>query len=271
MDSTERFSSRVDAYLRARPRYPDALARVLADEFELAADAIVADIGSGTGLSCLPFLRAGFRVFGVEPNAPMRAASADALAEYRNFEARDGTAEATGIAAGSCDLVVAGQAFHWFRHAEFRREVMRILKPGGWLALFWNHRRHSATSFMTEYNELLLEFCPEYRANWNVSDIRTKHAAAMDLVFGGGHHWSDASLDNSQTLDRVGLIERVESDSYAPAPDDPAHAPMIEALHRLFDRHENSGKVEMLYQTRLFFGCPQPDTTSNRESHAHIH
>ncbi|MGH6623930.1 MAG: class I SAM-dependent methyltransferase, partial [Burkholderiaceae bacterium] len=79
MESTERFSSRVAAYLRARPRYPDALARLLADEFELAPGATVADIGSGTGLSCLPFLRAGFRVLGVEPSAPMRIASAEVL------------------------------------------------------------------------------------------------------------------------------------------------------------------------------------------------
>ncbi|MGH6622728.1 MAG: hypothetical protein ACREBN_02095, partial [Burkholderiaceae bacterium] len=174
------------------------------------------------------------------------------------------------VLAGACELVVAGQAFHWFRHAEFRREVMRILKPGGGLALFWNSRVHGASLFMGEYNDLLLEYCAEYRATWKGDDVGAKHAPAMSLVF-GGDHWRDASLDNSQTLDRASLIERVESDSYAPTRDDPVHAPMIEALHRLFDRHQDDGKVEMLYQTRLFFGCPQSDTTSNRDSHAHVH
>lgn len=270
MDSTERFSDRVDAYLQARPRYPDALAELLARELGMPAASTVADIGSGTGLSCVPFLRAGFRVLGVEPNEPMRTASARELAEYAKFETRDGTAEATGIADASCELVVAGQAFHWFRHAEFRRELGRILKPRGGLALFWNSRVHDASLFMGEYNNLLLEYCAEYRAKWKGDDVGAKHAPAMNLVF-GGEKWRDASLDNSQTLDRAGLIGRVESDSYAPPPDDPAHAPMIEALHRLFDRHARNGQVEMIYKTRLFYGRPHPDTTPKRESHAHAH
>lgn len=270
MDSTERFSSRVDAYVRARPHYPDVLARVLADALDLPAAATVVDIGSGTGLSCLPFLRAGFRVLGVEPNAPMRTASTEALADYPGFEAREGTAEATGVTTASCELVVAGQAFHWFRHVEFRREVLRILAPGGGLAVFWNHRLHAAAPFMAEYNALLLEYCAEYRAKWNVSDVRTRHAPALDQVF-GGEHWRDASLDNSQVLDRAGLIERVESDSYAPPPGDPLHTPMIESLHRLFDRHAIDGQVTMLYKTRLFFGRPRADALLNSDFHSHAH
>lgn len=252
-DPIARFSSRVDAYVRARPHYPDAIAGLLLRELALTSSAAVADIGSGTGISCLPFLRAGLRVWGVEPNAPMREASEVALAEFPRYQAVDGNAEATGLADGSVDLAVAGQAFHWFRHAEFRRELMRVLAPDGALALFWNSRRHEASSFMTGYNELLLEYCAEYRAKWKGDDVGAKHAPGMALVF-GGRHWGEASLDNAQVLDRAGLIERVESDSYAPPAGDPIHAPMIDALHRLFNRCAVDGQVTLIYKTRLFFG-----------------
>src|SRR4051794_24338364 len=73
-DSKERFSNRVDAYVRHRPGYPDDVVRFL-EEVGVAAPGItVADIGSGTGISAQLFLRNGYNVIGVEPNAAMRAA-----------------------------------------------------------------------------------------------------------------------------------------------------------------------------------------------------
>ncbi len=255
-DSTQRFSDCADAYVAARPRYPHELASLLARELELPNDAQLADIGSGTGISCEPFLAAGFTVSGVEPNAPMRAAAERELARYPRFRSVDGTAEATSLPSGSVDLAIAGQAFHWFDHARFRAELLRILKPGGALALFWNSRVHDASAFMRGYNDLLLAHCPEYRAKWKGDDVGRKHAPAMELVF-GGRHWREAALDNAQTLDRAGLIARVESDSYAPKPGDPGHAPMVSALHDLFDRCEQDGRVQMVYRTRIFFGRPR--------------
>lgn len=255
-DSTQRFSDCADAYVAARPRYPRELASQLAGELGLAVEAQVADIGSGTGISCEPFLVAGYSVIGVEPNDAMRAAAERELARHARFRSVKGTAEATTLPAGSVDLALAGQAFHWFDHARFRAELLRILKPGGALALFWNSRVHEASVFMREYNDLLLVHCPEYRAKWKGDDVGRKHAPAMELVF-GGRRWREAALDNAQALDRSGLVARVESDSYAPRPGDPSHAPMIAALHDLFDRCAQDGRVQMIYRTRIFFGTPR--------------
>jgi SAM-dependent methyltransferase len=255
IDPIARFSDCVDAYARARPDYPDAVASVILRELGLPATVVVADIGSGTGQSSAPFLRVGCTVRGVEPNRPMREASLGALADYAAFSAVDGRAEETTLADASCDLAIAGQAFHWFRHDEFRREVKRILKPDGALALFWNSRDHAASRFMADYNELLLTHCPEYRARWKGDDVGSKHADAMTLTF-GHRHWNEATLPHSQRLSRQLLIDRVESDSYAPPPDDPSHGPMIAALDDLFDAHASNGVVTMLYRTRLFYGRP---------------
>jgi SAM-dependent methyltransferase len=260
-DSTTRFSDRVGAYVAARPRYPDAIATLLARELNLPVEAVIADIGSGTGISCAPFLAAGFTVLGVEPNAAMRAAAERDLAGQARFRSIDATAEATSLASASVDLVIAGQAFHWFDPARFGAEVRRILKPGCALALFWNSRVSDASPFMAEYDRLLIECCPEYREKWagsHVDGTLTRHAPAMCIAFGGD--WREAALDNAQVLDRAALIARVESDSYAPKPGDPLHAPMVAALAALSERHCRDGAVTMIYRTRIFFGHPRPES-----------
>jgi predicted O-methyltransferase YrrM len=53
----------------------------------LRKDSIVADIGSGTGISAKLFLENGNPVFGVEPNAAMREAAEEFLKDYRISEA----------------------------------------------------------------------------------------------------------------------------------------------------------------------------------------
>ncbi len=253
--STERFGTRVDAYVRARPGYPDAVAAMLGEVYGLAPDAQVADIGAGTGLSSLPFLRAGWRVTGVEPNAPMREASRIWSAQFAGHRAVDGSAEHTGLPAASIDLAIAGQAFHWFDPAAFRREVLRILKPAGALALLWNSRVHDASAFMQGYNDLLLAHCPEYRAKWKGDAVGSKYAGAMRVVFGGADFRTD-EFANRQTLDRDGLVARLDSDSYAPPPGTPQHRAMIDAALRLFDAHAEDGAVHLIYRTRVFHARP---------------
>src|SRR5262245_18186879 len=108
--STERFSDKVECYIRYRPRYPDEVMTILKQEAGLFPEAIIADIGSGTGLSALPFLKLGHVVHGVEPIDPMRQAAERLLTVYSNFRSVKGTAEATTLKERSVDFLLAGQA-----------------------------------------------------------------------------------------------------------------------------------------------------------------
>src|ERR1039458_1643647 len=84
-DPKERFSNRVDDYVRYRPGYPSAILDVLRDESGLAQESIVADIGSGTGILTQLFLENGNLVYGVEPNAAMRQAGGEFFWTYSQF------------------------------------------------------------------------------------------------------------------------------------------------------------------------------------------
>src|SRR5580700_3479476 len=109
-DAKQRFSNRVADYVRYRPSYPPALLDLLAKECDLRPSHVIADIGSGTGLLSKLFLDNGNRLYGVEPNADMRAAGEEFLREYQNFTSVNGSAEASGIPSASADSITAGQA-----------------------------------------------------------------------------------------------------------------------------------------------------------------
>jgi SAM-dependent methyltransferase len=254
-DPTGRFSDRVADYVRHRPGYPDAVYTLLREQAGLAPDAVIADIGAGTGISAALFLAHGHRVYAVEPNAAMRAAAVARLGDDPNFTAVDGSAEATTLPDASVDLVVAAQAFHWFRPAEAAREFCRVLRPdgGSGVALIWNTRR-TDTPFLAGYEALLQEFGTDYAA----IDHRHTGPRAIEAFFTGPV--TIDTLPNEQRFDRDALRGRLLSSSYAPAPGHPRHAPMLAALDRLFDAHAEDGTVRFEYVTEIYRGSCQNRT-----------
>jgi SAM-dependent methyltransferase len=245
-DPTRRFADRVEDYHVSRPGYPGELVPLLSRETGLASSWTVVDLGCGTGLSALPFLEAGNRVVGVEPEGGMRAVALQALASFPAFEAREGTAEDTGLPEGCADLVVAAQAFHWFDADRAGPEARRILRPGGWPVVVWNTRLTGATPFMEAYEAFLLEFGTDYRA------VRHDRVAPDTLALFLGAPPRVFRLENHQRVQLEGLRARVRSSSYTPPVGHPRHGPMMWALDRLFETHQEEGRVVFLYETEVY-------------------
>lgn len=245
--ATERFSSRVDNYARYRPGYPPQAIDLLRERCGLGPGARVADLGSGTGILTELLLASGAEVFAVEPNDGMRAAAEAQLGHYPRFHSVKGTAESTTLAAASVELLVAGQAFHWFDPQRARSEALRVLRPGAWAALLWNERPPELTPFLADYEALLKRHAPEYtRITASRADAGTMRGflgAAMEV----------RAFANQQILDFEGLKGRLMSSSYAPEPGDPHYEPMIALLREVFARHERDGRIVMPYSTLVYF------------------
>src|SRR3974390_2674899 len=111
---TERFSDRVDDYVKYRPHYSPEVVGALAKACGLEREHTIVDVGCGTGLLTQIFLENGNRVIGVEPNANMRRAGEEYLSHFSQFSMVDGSAEETKLPAQSADFVIAGPDFHWF-------------------------------------------------------------------------------------------------------------------------------------------------------------
>jgi SAM-dependent methyltransferase len=248
-DSTRRFSSRVENYLKYRPSYPPEVVGILAAECGLTPRALVADIGAGTGLLAQLFLNNGNRVLGVEPNREMREAGARLLADYPQYAAVDGTAEATTLDDQSIDFITAGQAFHWFDREKARAEFARILRPGGWVALVWNERRIDSNPFLAAYEQLLRTYAGDY-ATLNHRQVDQQQIAAF---FKAGT-FKMQTFENRQIFDYEGVKGRLLSSSYTPEPGQPAHQPMLDELAAIVRAHQADGSVAFEYDTNVYYG-----------------
>lgn len=249
VDPTQRFSTRVENYVKYRPHYPTAVLALLAEACGLTARSVVADIGSGTGISTELFLANGNRVYGVEPNREMREAGERRLAGHPGFVSVAAAAEATALPDAAADFVVVGQAFHWFDRAAARAEFVRILAPGGWAVLMWNERRVDGTPFLQDYERLLRTYGTDYAA----VDHRLMDDSVLGAFFEPGG-FRTARFDNAQQFDFEGLRGRLLSSSYAPEADHPNHAPMLVELRRIFDAHQSGGTVTIPYDTNVYWG-----------------
>lgn len=127
------FGSAAGAYERGRPSYPAA-----ALEWLIPAGAHrVVDVGAGTGKLTRLLRRRGLDVVAVEPSAGMRDQLGRAVP---GVPVLPGSAEDIPLPAGSADLVVFAQAWHWADPVRAVPEAARILAPAGHIGMLWNVR-----------------------------------------------------------------------------------------------------------------------------------
>ncbi len=252
-NAKQRFSNRVEDYVRYRPAYPPEVLKFLNDSCHLHPKHLIADIGSGTGLLSKLFLENGNHVYGVEPNAEMQLAGEEFLHAYPNFASIKGSAEATTLADGSIDFVTVGQAFHWFEPIATRKEFSRILKPGGWVVVISNERLTGTTPFLRDYEALLRRFGTDYA---RVSDSYP-HSEDMRAFFGDDKFLSH-DAPNLQQFDFAGLSGRLRSSSYAPTSDHLDFPQMMIELQHIFDAYQENGMVRFEYVTKIYAGNLNP-------------
>lgn len=224
------FATAAAEYERGRPGYPTAALRAL----ELTPGLTVLDLAAGTGKLTRALAESGATVIAVEPVAEMRALLPSSVRPL------DGTAERIPLEDGTADLVTVAQAFHWFDGAAALREIHRVLRPGGRLALIWN-RRVESDPVNRAIDELLAPYRPDAPTHrwdrWRAAFDRTTLFGALE----------EQNFPNEQVLDADGLADRVGSTSFIASLPPPERSRVLSAARAL----AADGPVTIPYRTDL--------------------
>lgn len=127
------FGTAASEYAKRRPDYALAAVRWAIEPAGPAPR--VLDLGAGTGKLTQALVGLGAAVTAVEPDPAMLDELRRALP---GVPAWQGSAEDIPLPAGSVDVVIAGQALHWFNRRLAGPEIARVLAEGGILAGLWN-------------------------------------------------------------------------------------------------------------------------------------
>jgi len=248
-NTVERFDGRATDYDLYRERYDasDILAQ-LRDWTRLTPEWLIADVGAGTGMLADVFLANGNRVIAIEPNAEMRTACAQLHANEPKLEIREGTAEATGLADASVDLVCSGRALHWFNLEAAMHEFRRVARPGGWVVSVAAGR----TEFGREENVAFVQVLERFSG---LASERLRAYSAytrMKNFFGGSefHHYERGS---ELRMDWQHLRGMALSLSHTPRIGSPRFPEFEDALKEFFARYEKNGVVT--WETRCWLNA----------------
>lgn len=139
MDTKRVYSTKAEKYEKYRWDYASQAIATIVEVTEMTRAWTLADLGAGTGIFTRHFIDIVEKIYAIEPNPELRQILANGLQTSPSVWVLDACAENTTLPGGSVEIVTVAQAIHWFDPEPARREMLRILKPDGWLALVRNY------------------------------------------------------------------------------------------------------------------------------------
>lgn len=138
MELRRRFNEDEVNYDRYRPEYPGELFQDVVFYSQIKPGSKLLEIGIGTGQATLPFLELGCDVTGIELGDKLSAFVAEKYKGYSNFKVFNDDFILYPVEE-AYDLIYCATAFHWLPKEEAYAKIMKSLRSGGTVALFWNH------------------------------------------------------------------------------------------------------------------------------------
>jgi ubiquinone/menaquinone biosynthesis C-methylase UbiE len=155
----DHFSKQSQTYAQYRPQYPEEIYTYLASI--TPGHSLAWDCGTGNGQAAVGLAKYFDKVFATDASAEQISRAYP----YPNVKYHNAPAEHITLPDSSVDLVTVAVAIHWFNFEEFYREVKRVLKLKGILAVWtYNLTRVSPevdTIVRDYYFSVLKGFWPE--------------------------------------------------------------------------------------------------------------
>jgi ubiquinone/menaquinone biosynthesis C-methylase UbiE len=244
-DPATLFSTKADIFDRYRWDYAPAAISTILSRSAVNKYSTMADIGAGTGILTSHFLDKVRIIYAVEPNQAMRSVAEERHINSPTFRSISRRAESTGLSARSLDMVVVGQALHWFDPDRAPLEFLRILKIDGWLAVIWNKLGES------DLSQSLDDIANRYASG---KGIRTKSNQLPSYFRGAEYQVLSFGVDRKSNWDR--FFGGMTTASWAPDADGPELEGFKYEARSVFDRFKSGEEVTIEIITRVAIGQP---------------
>ena len=160
--SQSSFTANASLYDVARPSYIPSAVDTLCDRCNITPSSRVLDLAAGTGIFTRLLHARGVNVVACDPSPGMR----ETFSARSSIEIHDGSAYHLPFGDAMFDVVTIAQAFHWFADSDALREINRVLRPGGYLAMIWNLEDYNTRGWQDEYFSAVVRHddgLPQYR------------------------------------------------------------------------------------------------------------
>lgn len=248
----ETFERDPEGYAAGRPGYPAEVFAVLVERCGLGEGTGVIEIGPGTGQATTELLRRGAHVHAVEPG-PELARYLVAQHVGEPLEVTVSAFEDAVLPAAAADIVVAATSFHWVDTEIGMEKVLAALRPGGWIALWWNlwYDPAGPDAFSRALDPIFEEF-GNRESPAHVDQNQEEHwlplmrPAGFDDVTAERFAWEV----EQQSDDLVALFSTFSGIRIRPAAE---QAQVLQRIRAVADE-QFGGSVRRTYQTALYTG-----------------
>ncbi|WP_236738928.1 class I SAM-dependent methyltransferase [Chroogloeocystis siderophila] len=132
------YSAAAEAYNQVRPRYPQQLINRAIELAKLPDEAIILEVGCGSGIATVAFADRGFSMICLEPNPEMCRLAQQNCIQYPNVKIVNTSFEEWHVEAKKFNAVVAATSFHWISPEIGYSKAATALQDNGSLILLWN-------------------------------------------------------------------------------------------------------------------------------------
>ncbi|MDR2932603.1 MAG: class I SAM-dependent methyltransferase [Oscillospiraceae bacterium] len=210
--------------------------------------AVIADMGSGTGIFSASLLKKGCVVYCVEPDADLRQKASERLRHFKHFMPIAAPAEDTRLPNHSVDGITAASAFHWFDPEIFLRECKRIIKPDSPVFFLYNVRPND-DPFSQEQSRVCRQYCPGFTSFCHGADKAKKRCPAFfSDEFKEKHYSYDLIYTKEQ------FLSRCLSSSYSLNQTQPDYPAYRRELEKLIASYSIDGLITIRNYTVVWYG-----------------
>ncbi len=142
-------------YDKSRVTYPKELIDDIITYSKIKPNAMILDVGCGSGQATLPFAERGYNTVGLDISKELITIAKKKCSQFKNTKFELSSFEKAKFNKNSFGLITSGLAWHWVKPDGRYEKAHQILKDNGALAFFWSYQQKGKSEIVKEVGKVL--------------------------------------------------------------------------------------------------------------------